>query len=683
MKKPDKIRLYVIVLTGIITALAFLILDRIELRSARRAERLAVQESLTGFVEKFKNEIRGIIDTASAVNTYAYVRPGFSYNEFKSLASRTIQHNNQILSIIYTDDLKHKYVYPLSGNQEGNATGYWITENIPEKKMPALSRVIKEKQPVVDGPVRLIQGSRAVIIRTPVFSQYSPEQVTGFVSIVVELKSLLTDAGLEPDGQHLRHNKKLLLVEIQEQQEDHPVYGKEGVQPGSPVRYTASLPGTSWEFSAKPRDGWSDTYPGRGWLALLGVLASTGFPGFILLYSAYMRKRESELRLAREAAESSRIAQSSFLSAMSHEIKTPLNVIYGLGDILLNTDLDSQQRMYLERMMTSGRILLEVMNAILEMSKFEAGKVDLQISETRVKEVIEDVAGTFEKMTESRGLGLSVTIDAEVPDVIETDAMKLRQVILHLMNNAIKFTAEGSIQVKLSVSKLIQPGLCLIISDTGIGIPREDQDRIFEQFVQLDGRLNRKFQGTGLGLSIVKHLANVMNGSIEVQSTPGSGSDFFFHFPYRQTDPVPVNAKSRLSGTVNGTIKEKIRVLLVEDTEDNRMLIRIYLRDGRFSLEEASNGLEALSRTEENEYDVILMDIQMPELDGLETTRRIRENEKRKNKNRSVIIALSAHSSLKHETAAEQAGCDDYIAKPVKRADLISKLESVSWSDRI
>ncbi len=379
------------------------------------------------------------------------------------------------------------------------------------------------------------------------------------------------------------------------------------------------------------------------------------------------------LRLQQEKISEAKANQAKgrFLANMSHELRTPLNGILGITHLALDANTDPQVADYLNKIKVSSESLLKIINDILDFSKIEAGKISLENKPFSLKEVLDSISNTVSVLLEQKGLKFDVVIDSSLPSHYIGDSLRFSQILLNLVNNAIKFTEEGSVTIHISkfdINKKNEIGLKVTVKDTGIGITKEQQATLFSEFTQADSSTTRKYGGTGLGLSISKQLANLMGGDIVAQSTPGVGSEFectviFEHNP-QDDSASELSAKPNNQQEDFPQAKPGTTILLAEDNEMNRFIATQLLMKKGYTVIPANDGLEALAKLEKHDkIDLILMDIQMPNLDGLSTALKIRQDSRF---DRVPIVALSAHAMSEDYNKSLEVGMQAHITKPFK-----------------
>jgi PAS domain S-box-containing protein len=379
---------------------------------------------------------------------------------------------------------------------------------------------------------------------------------------------------------------------------------------------------------------------------------------------------EKALQVARSRAEDASTAKSEFLATMSHEIRTPLNAVLGMSELLNEAELPGENGRWAETVHKSGQALLVIINDILDFSKIEAGRFEVQAEATALSELMASVHEVFRVPAEVAGLELRVDVAAECPRHAMIDPGRMRQVLLNLVGNAIKFTDSGSVRVCLEGSELnpFRGKFRIAVHDTGPGISKEDQKRLFEPFQQADGSTSRKFGGTGLGLAISQRLVELMDGSMELESDIGEGSTFAIEFFSDLPDAESLSQKTESIASADDAELHG-RVLVVEDVPANQMLAGAMLKKLGLEFETASNGREGFEAFRRGEFDAILMDCQMPEMDGFESTRLIRELETCDGSH-VPIIALTANALTRDREICLEAGMDDFIAKPFQKSQL-------------
>jgi signal transduction histidine kinase/ActR/RegA family two-component response regulator len=408
--------------------------------------------------------------------------------------------------------------------------------------------------------------------------------------------------------------------------------------------------------------------------------------------TALIRKKLHQEELLKRAAEQANRAKSEFLANMSHEIRTPLNGILGFAGLMAESELTGPQWEHNEAVRASAENLLAVINNILDFSRVEAGRIELESLDFSIRKCVGNAVASVQPLLAEKGLAISIQIDDDVPDWVRGDPHRLRQVLLNLLGNAVKFTVTGGVAVRVSLAPEqdaaaarsdVAPAprqIQFAVSDTGIGVPESQQELIFQPFQQADGSVTRRFGGTGLGLAISRNLVAMMGGRMWLESAEGQGSTLFFTAPL-PPGKTPAENEERGVAAMGPSPPaqpphQPLSILVAEDNVVNQLLMRTLLEKRGYRVTMVGNGAAALAAWHQDRFDCILMDIQMPEMDGYEATRRIRAQESG-NGAHIPIIALTAHAMKGDREKCLQAGLDSYIAKPIQTAALDTALANL------
>jgi signal transduction histidine kinase/ActR/RegA family two-component response regulator len=399
------------------------------------------------------------------------------------------------------------------------------------------------------------------------------------------------------------------------------------------------------------------------------------------------KRIEEELRRAKVMADAANAAKSAFLANMSHEIRTPLGAVLGFSELLLNPELPEADRaMYVSAMQRNGKLLSTIINDILDLSKVEAGKLDIECEEVSLSEVLTDVTSLLSLQASDKGICLRVENDGPVPARIRTDALRLRQVLINIVGNAVKFTSVGSVTVRIRLRGISSRDTRLEfeVKDTGPGIDPSQAAKLFEPFTQADPSTKRRYGGTGLGLVLAKRLARVLGGDVVLDpSSSGAGSTFRITI-----DPGPVTIAEQTTEyeallyqrderAISEIRLDGAEVLLVEDALDNRLLVSRILRIAGAQVDIAENGQQAVEKARCRSYDTVLMDLQMPLMDGFEATALLRSEGYR-----VPIIALKAHAMKEDRQRCLGSGFDDHVCKPIDRRHLLERVAACLGASR-
>lgn len=383
-----------------------------------------------------------------------------------------------------------------------------------------------------------------------------------------------------------------------------------------------------------------------------------------------------QLGKARIEAMSANQAKTEFLATMSHEIRTPLNGVLGVAQLLMESGLSDDQRHLTETIQSSGEVLLHLLNDVLDLSKIDAGKMEISPADFNIRDLVKSIEDLWKPRAITKGLAYTVTLKDRAGDHLNGDIVRLKQILNNLIGNAIKFTRQGHVDVTISVS-MLTPSRHMLradVRDTGCGIPVEAQDKLFTAFTQADSATTREFAGTGLGLTICKRLVDLMGGTINFSSEAGSGSQFWFEAPLDVADSPSLSDPSSQAVSQSDTAQGSMpRILLAEDNVINQEVIRGFLKSRNWNCEIAEDGVQAVEAVKTGHYDVVLMDVQMPRMDGIQATQTIRSLPEPACQ--TPILGLTANAMREDSQRGLQAGMNGYATKPIQKDTFFAEIE--------
>lgn len=647
------------------------LIGRLDIEKQNGVKRLAVLKELTTIGNKLEGVVRSTFNLTQGIVHLIRYQGSISKEQFEALCTLAMSENPNIRNVAVAPNNVVQMVYPLKGNER--AVGLDYMKN--EQQRESVLRSMKQKKPLLAGPVNLVQGGVGLINRSPIYliSKDSSERYWGMTSIVAYYDKILNEAGIS-----LNDELKIAIQGDDGKGELGKVfYGDTALLNQNPVIVDVIIPSGKWRLIATPNSGWIRESVFHSQYFIISLIITVLIVLFLLtlIYKNHnirqnnsllaleiqeRRKVEIELKKSKEAAEEANRVKTAFLANMSHEIRTPMNAIQGFSEVILKGNLSEKSTFdFIEIINNSSKQLLNVINDIIDISMIEAGQLKIIYDTVKLNRLLENIYCLHSNSAKSKGLRFNVSYGLpNTVDSINTDEHRLAQIINNLISNAIKFTNEGYVEFGY---KLKDAHLEFYVKDSGIGIPIEFHDLIFERFRQVDDKLSRDYGGTGLGLSICKSIIEMMGGEIWIESEPNKGSTFFFTLSYEQKYPAIENEILE-SNYID--LKDKT-ILIAEDDYYNYLLLQKLLESTNANLLRANNGREAIDIFSQNNVDFVLMDIKMPVMNGYEAVKIIRENN-----TKIPIVAQTAYAMTEERQLAIEAGCDYYITKPIKSGEL-------------
>lgn len=677
-------------------ALASSVGQRLWTKRRKRAEEILEksEEKFRHLVEAVKDYAIIMLDASGHITTWnlgAERITGYSEHEILGKPVSIFYPQDEFESLTSEDELKTAVE---TGHYEGEGRRrrkdgfvYWASIVIaplfdPRGRLTGYSKVIRDITQFKESERRMRQLNEELENRVKARTQALAQRENQLRTIANAAPTLI--AQLDQYQQFLFANETFCKWF---HQDDEAIIGKNFREVLGDHRYPANEPYISRVLGGEVVTYERESRSGE-LTAILGITFIPEFDtdrkvtGFIIVATDITKHKEiqEELRRAKEAAEVANATKSAFLANMSHEIRTPLGAVIGFSELLLNSKISFSERVNsVEVIKRNGRLLSNIINDILDLSKVEAGKLEVEKVSVPFGEVMKEIGSVLNLEAVEKGITLKVISEGAIPSNIKTDPLRLRQILLNIVGNAIKFTTRGSVHVKV---RLVQPvsgpaRLAFIVSDTGEGIKPEQIDRLFVPFTQADASTTRKFGGTGLGLVLSRKLANALGGDVTLTETaPGKGSTFTVTIDPEISEQVLFESSILPADNVMHFSNEKfegnlslLKILVVDDSLDNQALIKRILRLAGAQAETANNGKEAIEKALNGDFSLILMDLQMPEMDGYEATRILREKGYKR-----PIIALTAHAMKEERQRSLRSGFDDHLTKPIDQELLVKTL---------
>ncbi|WP_166823298.1 ATP-binding protein [Thalassoroseus pseudoceratinae] len=668
---------------AMVVFLVVLDVDRSKNVQYRKSVQNSTLEQLTTLRAHAEIAINTRVHLIRGLRAHVSTNPDIDSREFANLASAMMKECEGVRSFSLLKDNIISDVFPREGNE--GAIGLDLLKH-PTQALAA-REAMRTGQPWLDGPVKLVQGGNAFINRAPVYVAETLDhpragEYWGMVSILFDAEELFSElVDEQPSGvqfairSHDKRNERTKYI-----------FGNSTIEELAPLELEISLPTGAWQLLGVPKSGWPIRAPSSISLRVIGgaIALLTGILVYLPLRS------NQQLQRARQSAEAASIAKSAFLANMSHEIRTPMTAILGYVEVLRNdpefADSPHERNRALKTIQQNGEHLTTVINDILDLSKIEAGKMTVENVSFSPRRLLEEVVSLMRFRAESKKLDFKIEVCEPMPATVKSDPTRIRQVLVNLIGNSIKFTQSGHVAVRVQFTQEPTARLEFDVIDTGIGMTVEEQQTLYRPFTQANETTTRQFGGTGLGLSVCKRLSEMLGGDIVVlQSEPNEGTTFRFWMNVdsfqidAETSAITSDAPPRVwtlepstQPSVTATkLEPGCRILLAEDGIDNQRLISFILKKAGADVTMVENGQLAVETAidawqTESPFHVILMDMQMPIMDGYEATSCLRS--------RGYdwpIVALTAHSMISDREKCLAAGCDEFLTKPIDRSRMV------------
>ncbi|WP_330202590.1 ATP-binding protein [Cyanobacterium sp. DS4] len=658
---------------AIVSMVTFLFLEEY---NHRQVENL-VQTQLISLRQKTELELKTRVLALERMQQRWEIEKGTPKERWEKDALQYIQDYTGYQSIQWVNpDYYIAWLVPEKGNED--VKNLYI--KFEGRRKSAIETAIIEDKTYISPVVNLIQGDKGFIVYTPLWideGENQPPRFDGFITAVFKLNNFLYSVF----RQEVWKGYQIFIY-----QDSQLIYSSIYAPPKDNLQWQQSIDleyrGINWQVKIIPNNSFLKKYRSiLPHVILIVGLILASLLGWSVHLLCEFKQRNQLLIKAKQEAETANLAKSQFLAMISHEIRTPMNGILGMVNLLEDTSLNDIQQEFLLTIRDGGESLLTIINDILNFSKIESNKLQLETKNFSLRQCVKKVIDLLQFQAQEKNLSLTFEIDDSLPEYFLGDIIRLRQILLNLVSNALKFTKQGEVKIIVK-GKKINPNdrlsayqILFIVQDTGIGIPLHKQSKLFQPFSQLDASINRKYGGTGLGLAICKGLVEMMQGEIWLESEENKGSSFYFRVVLSLGNN-PQTSSMVSSSVSSPTPQSSLKILIVEDNLVNQKVISLTLKKLGYQADIANHGLDAIQFLKQKDYNLILMDMQMPEMDGIAATKWIRENlppEKQ-----PYIMAMTANAMDCDRILCLNAGMDDYMSKPINLPLLKEKLQNIT-----